>query len=575
MVEEASGGFRRRRDAVGEDDAGHHLFLADVIRSGEAGDGGDAVVLEKAVFHLRRRDVFARAADDVFLAVDEINHAGFVHRHRVAGVEPAAAPRLGGRFGFVQIAREETLFRGRGGMAEGHFAGGSARNFVVVFIDNPHLQIVAGAAHRAGVDHARLLIHDQHAAHLRHAPAFDEGDAEAVFESAMKGGLDPGAETDADIAEVIRPGGLVRHEDGDDDAEIVKDRRPGRAAVSPPGGGGETFGDDLGVARQDNAKKADDPGVDVEKGQRIDHPVASLFHPDGRACDQIGGAIHQLRLVRDHAALRATRRAGGVDQARLSLRRRGARRGGRRRSGRERLHPLEDDDGGRIRRLRRAFAHQFGAIRLSNSEVGAGIIQQVCDFAGPVVGVHRDKADAEAVHRQFDEEKLRPVPHQKRDAVAMAVTRVRQHRFQRGDVPVGFGVGPCLWRAAVRIGLDEEISVRPPRSGLRPYVSDGLAVCVDHARPPVTRRSFSPPRGAVQRAEAGTHRSAQYEASTRRRPPRRAALQYETRKIIPRRARRDRRRWPRALPLFSPSGSSSSAPCYRQELREGTPWDRR
>src|SRR5207244_12089394 len=59
----------------------------------------------------RGRDVLAGAADDVLLAIDEVEHVVDVLAHDVAGVEPAATPRLLGRPLVLEIAGEEAVAR--------------------------------------------------------------------------------------------------------------------------------------------------------------------------------------------------------------------------------------------------------------------------------------------------------------------------------------------------------------------------------------------------------------------------------------------------------------------------------
>src|SRR5262245_5437361 len=84
-------------DWAPEHDAGQHLLLAQLVLDGHDGRLGNVGVGQQDRLDLGGGDVLAGAADDVLLAVDEVQHAVWAARDDVAGVEPAAAPgRLGG-----------------------------------------------------------------------------------------------------------------------------------------------------------------------------------------------------------------------------------------------------------------------------------------------------------------------------------------------------------------------------------------------------------------------------------------------------------------------------------------------
>src|SRR6266478_5627377 len=55
------------------------------------------------LFHLERRYVFTAADDDVFLAVHDQQVAVFINGGHVAGMEPLATQRFGGRFGLLPV----------------------------------------------------------------------------------------------------------------------------------------------------------------------------------------------------------------------------------------------------------------------------------------------------------------------------------------------------------------------------------------------------------------------------------------------------------------------------------------
>src|SRR5437867_4933910 len=89
--------------------ARHDFLFAGLVGRGEHGHLGHGLVGLQTRLHLRGRDVLAGAADDVLLAVDEIEHAARMPADEVAGMEPAAPPRLFGCLRVLQVAREEAV----------------------------------------------------------------------------------------------------------------------------------------------------------------------------------------------------------------------------------------------------------------------------------------------------------------------------------------------------------------------------------------------------------------------------------------------------------------------------------
>src|SRR6185436_11593580 len=85
----------------------------DLLDSGMAGERG---------LDLERGDVLAGAADDVLQPVDEVQGAVFAAARRVAGVEPAVAPGVGGGLLVLQIAGEEAAAGIVALLANEHFA---------------------------------------------------------------------------------------------------------------------------------------------------------------------------------------------------------------------------------------------------------------------------------------------------------------------------------------------------------------------------------------------------------------------------------------------------------------------
>ena len=105
------------------DDAGEYLIAAHRIRRRRrprrACTGGCCM---QHALDLDRGDVLAAAADDVLLAVDEVQLAVGVAPHDVAGVEPAALPGCRRGLGVLQVFAEEAVARLGAGMPHQQFA---------------------------------------------------------------------------------------------------------------------------------------------------------------------------------------------------------------------------------------------------------------------------------------------------------------------------------------------------------------------------------------------------------------------------------------------------------------------
>src|SRR5262249_48824774 len=94
-----------------QNDASKDFFVAHGIGRGDHRHLGDRGMLGERGFHPQRGDVLPGAADDVLDPVDEVELAVLAAAHRVAGVEPAAAPGFLGGSRVLQVAGEETAAR--------------------------------------------------------------------------------------------------------------------------------------------------------------------------------------------------------------------------------------------------------------------------------------------------------------------------------------------------------------------------------------------------------------------------------------------------------------------------------
>src|SRR5690606_31973464 len=138
------------------------LRHADDRYLGDGGNPGDAVL------DLVREDVEAGHVDHVLLAVDDAEIAALVHGRDVAGVEPAAAQRLVGLVGAVQVALEHLAPAGH------QLTGLARRGRVVVRGDDADLGARIRDADRADAVLAHGGIDAQHRAGFRQAVALDD-----------------------------------------------------------------------------------------------------------------------------------------------------------------------------------------------------------------------------------------------------------------------------------------------------------------------------------------------------------------------------------------------------------------
>ena len=179
------------------------------------------------------RDVLAGAADDVLLAVDEMQHAVGVLPHGVAGVEPAAAPGLRGRGLVLQIAGEKAAGAASAPNGADHLArlAVAARRCRASSTTRTSMP-GTGTAERARADLPRRHVVEQDAHHLGHAPHLDQRKAEALLEHGMQLRLDAGADAEAHRMRRAPPSpGGWPSSSGTIDAEIMHD---GRARLASP-----------------------------------------------------------------------------------------------------------------------------------------------------------------------------------------------------------------------------------------------------------------------------------------------------------------------------------------------------
>ena len=162
-------------------------------------------MLHQHALDLDRGDVFAGAADDVLLAVDEMKRAIRAAPHHVAGMKPAAVPGLRGGLGILEILAEEAVAGCRAGMAHQKFAGLVDAGLCAAIGNDAGLEFASQAAEAACAGVARLGGGDDHGtgAGLGHGPGLDQRKAEPGLERIMQRLVDTGAKTEAHAVALV------------------------------------------------------------------------------------------------------------------------------------------------------------------------------------------------------------------------------------------------------------------------------------------------------------------------------------------------------------------------------------
>src|SRR6266568_694289 len=139
------------------DHAGKDFVATHRIRGRGHRDLFDGGMLHQHALDLDRRDVFAGAADDILLAVDEMKRAVRAAPDHVPGMKPAAIPGFVGGFGVLEVFAEEPVAWRSAGVANQQFTGLIDTGFRAAIGNDARLELRSKAAEatRAGV--ARLL----------------------------------------------------------------------------------------------------------------------------------------------------------------------------------------------------------------------------------------------------------------------------------------------------------------------------------------------------------------------------------------------------------------------------------
>ena len=194
--------------------------------------------------------------------------------------------------------------------------------------------------------------------------------------------------------------------------------------LPPPALRMEAIGLDLAVARQDGAHQRDDAGVRMIERQRIVDAIFARAQARQAAERGVPGAGRDLVAMRQDAALRPARRAGGIQDAGRRLGDGAGCRAPRRDAfSREPRTAPTTITGGAVRALRQGLRDRGLSRAEGQDEVGLAVIDEIGDLRGAVVRIDRHAAHADAVEGQLVKHILGPVLQQRRDAVADAIAR--------------------------------------------------------------------------------------------------------------------------------------------------------
>ena len=153
-------------------------------------------------FDLASSDVFTRAANDVLVAVDKIEHAVLILADRIAGVEPVAAPGLGGRLLIFVIGGEKAPAGVIGTVPHQQLTGCAYSNILIVVIHHARLKASHGFTKGACADLSGRVVVGKNPAGFGHTPDLYHWKAKSCFRGHVVIRVDSG--TDSKANAVIR-----------------------------------------------------------------------------------------------------------------------------------------------------------------------------------------------------------------------------------------------------------------------------------------------------------------------------------------------------------------------------------
>ena len=163
------------------------------------------------------------------------------------------------------------------------------------------------------------MIVGEETTRLRHPPDLHHGNAETGLKRLMDGGVEARAEAEFHgMRAFLRRFGFFQ-KDRRDDAEIMHPRRPRLRQIAPPCLRVEPVRQDQAIGGQDHGGQRIDPGVYVKDRERNEQSLRPMVQRQTTAELGVPEADGEMVFMVEDAALRATGRAGRVNQRRLGF----------------------------------------------------------------------------------------------------------------------------------------------------------------------------------------------------------------------------------------------------------------
>ncbi len=392
-------------------------------------------MLQQHGFHFHRGNVFAAAANHVFLAVDKVQIAIGIAAHHIAGMKPAVGPGLL-RGGFVfQVTGKKAVTGVRPAVTHQQFGVFVHTGILARVIHQFHLNLGLLPAETTGANVAGFMVGDDHCAGARfgHGPGFQQRKTKAFFERLMQAAIDAGAKTETHVVLGVLHRGLGLHQYGGHDAQIVNDRGFRFAHRVPPGTGVKAVEHDEAAPCRDHGQGGAGHGIHVYQRQGRQHALFACMQGCHAADRGIPVATVQIVFVGQNAALGAPGGARGIQQAafRLCVDFAAVQGGGAigLRNGVVGSDQCQPPAG-----LLRCVGQAGVPLRQCHGQADFRMADQISELGGPHVGVNGYNRYAQRIQGKPMQEKRRPVFQQQANTVPMAVARVAVGQFQRIDL---------------------------------------------------------------------------------------------------------------------------------------------
>ena len=224
-------------------------------------------------FDLTGGDVFARAADDVLVAIDKVERALFVLADRIAGVEPAAAPGLSGRWLIFVVCREKAAAGVSGTVSHQQLTGCAYGNILVVLVYHAGFKPAHRSAEGARAHLSGWVVVGKNPASFGHAPDLHHGKAESCFRGRVVVRVNTGTDPEANAVIRFRIARRQVHQQRRHHAQVVDHGCSSRDNVVPPALGVKTVGRDQTATANHHAGGSDRERVHVVERQGVQYSV--------------------------------------------------------------------------------------------------------------------------------------------------------------------------------------------------------------------------------------------------------------------------------------------------------------